>query len=301
MVEAKEKICFVISPIGKEKSETRERANNAFEGIIVPAIKPLHYKPLRADQMKSPGRITDQVLENITEAPMVIADLTDFNANVFYELSLRHVSEKPIVHIIHEDQIDKIPFDVQAIRIVPYSLIGAKMMHSQEQVRDYVEEAQKAQVTKTLMLDNVRTMGLLRTPAGPDHLKHLQGTILLGNWIRYNVIDDFLDNILYTNDPAKNISELDFRINRILAKSQEEGFTVKAKTLAAFPEGEMRKKVDETFKAAGSIIPPLLDAVKKSEVDAITRGLEHWRANNHEYVVLATMRTLDLIREDQPI
>ena len=102
------KTCFVISPIGVEGSETRKRADDAFEGIIKPAVEPLGYKPVRADHLKSPGKITDQVIEIITEAPLVIADLTDLNANVFYELSLRHISEKPVVHIIHKDQIAKI-------------------------------------------------------------------------------------------------------------------------------------------------------------------------------------------------
>ena len=53
------KICFIISPIGKPKSDARRRADDVFEGIIEPALKPLDYEPRRADQIKSPGKITD--------------------------------------------------------------------------------------------------------------------------------------------------------------------------------------------------------------------------------------------------
>jgi hypothetical protein len=106
--------------------------------------------------MMSPGKITDQVIDTITTAPMVIADLTDLNANVFYELSLRHVSEKPVVHIIHKDQQDQIPFDVQAFRTVAYSLEGAEMIRAQENVRNHVKEAEDALATKNLLLDKIR-------------------------------------------------------------------------------------------------------------------------------------------------
>jgi hypothetical protein len=49
---------------------------------------------------------------------LVIADLTDHNPNVFYELAIRHATRKPVVQIMHAK--DKLPFDVANQRTVFY-------------------------------------------------------------------------------------------------------------------------------------------------------------------------------------
>jgi hypothetical protein len=59
------------------------------------------------------------VIQHIIDAPMVIADLTDSNANVFYELAVRHMVRKPYVQIIHKSQQQ--PFDVSSLRSLPYN------------------------------------------------------------------------------------------------------------------------------------------------------------------------------------
>jgi hypothetical protein len=50
----------------------------------------------------------------------VIADLTDHNPNVFYEMAIRHVVRKPIVQLIQAGQ--KIPFDVSPMRTIEFNL-----------------------------------------------------------------------------------------------------------------------------------------------------------------------------------
>ena len=52
----------------------------------------------------------EQIIEKIVTVPLLIADLTDSNANVFYELSLRHVLDQPAILMIQENQLDAIPF-----------------------------------------------------------------------------------------------------------------------------------------------------------------------------------------------
>jgi hypothetical protein len=114
------KICFVISPIGEEGSETRERADQVLKHIISASIEPLGYEVIRADKISEPGIITTQIIENIVDAELVIADLTEKNPNVFYELALRHAIRKPLVQMIKKGEI--IPFDVAATRIIQFDL-----------------------------------------------------------------------------------------------------------------------------------------------------------------------------------
>lgn len=128
---AKEKVCFVIAPIGEPDSEVRRRSDQILKHVITPAAKECGYDPIRADQISEPGIITTQVIQHIVEDPLVIADLTDRNPNVFYELAIRHAIKKPLVQMIREG--DQIPFDVA----------GTRTVHVDHQDLDSVEEAKR--------------------------------------------------------------------------------------------------------------------------------------------------------------
>ena len=96
----KDKICFIIAPIGAEDSEIRKRSDTVFKHIIEPVAQECGYKPIRADHISDPGIITDQIIEHIVKDPLGIVDLTGHNANVFYELAIRHATRKPSVQMI---------------------------------------------------------------------------------------------------------------------------------------------------------------------------------------------------------
>ena len=64
--------------------------------------------------------ITTHVLELLRRADLVIADLSEHNPNVFYELALRHGVNRPCVHLIQKEQ--RIPFDISLMRTIPYNL-----------------------------------------------------------------------------------------------------------------------------------------------------------------------------------
>ena len=84
------KICFVIAPIGEPESDTRRRSDQILRHVIRPAVKSKGYTAIRADEISEPGIITSQVIQHIVEDPLVVADLTERNPNVFYELAVRH-------------------------------------------------------------------------------------------------------------------------------------------------------------------------------------------------------------------
>ncbi|MFX0172636.1 MAG: hypothetical protein ACFE9L_12010 [Candidatus Hodarchaeota archaeon] len=115
------KSCFIICPIGSEGSPERKRANDLLRYIINKSLDGLDYSILRADQIAKPGIITTQIIENLIEADLVIADLYDYNPNVFYELGIRHAVGKPVIQIYHPDQ--RIPFDVAGLRSIKLNMI----------------------------------------------------------------------------------------------------------------------------------------------------------------------------------
>ena len=116
MPDENTKTCFVIAPIGDEDTPTRKRSDQVLRHIIRPAVGPLGYEAIRADEIDKPGIITTQVLNQVVESELVIADLTERNPNVFYELAIRHAINKPFVQIIRKGE--QLPFDVAQNRTV---------------------------------------------------------------------------------------------------------------------------------------------------------------------------------------
>ena len=116
MSEESPKVCFVIAPIGEPESEIRKRSDQILRHVISPAVESRGYKAVRADELDKPGLITSQVIQHVVEDPLVVADLTDRNPNVFYELAIRHAIRKPIIQIIRKGE--SIPFDVAGTRTI---------------------------------------------------------------------------------------------------------------------------------------------------------------------------------------
>lgn len=111
-----ERNCFVIAPIGEPESETRKRSDQVLNHVVRPAVSECGYIAIRADEIDKPGIITSQVIQHVVNDDLVIADLTERNPNVFYELAIRHAISKPLVQIMKKGE--QIPFDVAATRTI---------------------------------------------------------------------------------------------------------------------------------------------------------------------------------------
>ena len=72
----------------------------------------------RADDIRGPTLITWDIWERINRARFLIADLTDQNPNVFYELGLAHALSKDVILITRS--MDFVPFDLKTIRCIKY-------------------------------------------------------------------------------------------------------------------------------------------------------------------------------------
>ena len=118
MEENKLNRCFVITPIGNEGSDIRKKAEGVISAVIEPVLDELGYETFIPHRMTNPGSITSQVIQHIIEDELVIANLTGLNANVMYELAVRHAIRKPIVCIAESGT--KLPFDVATERSIFY-------------------------------------------------------------------------------------------------------------------------------------------------------------------------------------
>lgn len=136
---SEEKTCFVLAPIGSEGTETRERSDTVFEDVIREVVEDFDYECIRADHLDQPGSIKNQVIELIVESELVIADLTDKNPNVFYELAVRHAHRRPVIQLINKDQ--EIPFDVATQRTIDIDLGDfSTTKQAQNKIRNQIKE-----------------------------------------------------------------------------------------------------------------------------------------------------------------
>jgi len=72
----------------------------------------------RADDIWKNDHILDDVLELIWTARVIVADLTDRNANVFYETGIAHTIGRDVV--LTTQNIEHVPFDLRSIRALTY-------------------------------------------------------------------------------------------------------------------------------------------------------------------------------------
>jgi hypothetical protein len=134
-----ERLCFVIGPIGDVGSPTRKHADMLLNAIIKPTVTLLGYRVKRADEDPTPGMISDAVIIDLRDADLVIADLSELNANAFYELGIRHARMKPTIHVAVEGL--RLPFDNAGYRALRFDLSD---WASQERARAELQAMIKA-------------------------------------------------------------------------------------------------------------------------------------------------------------
>ncbi len=158
-----EHICFYITAIGEDGSDERKHSDLFLGSIVEPALDSLKLKVVRADQIDKPGTITKQIIELLSKAKLVIADLSFNNPNVFYELAIRHAFRLPTVQIVRRG--DKIPFDVSNSRTIIidttdiYSLIPMLDTYRAEiasQVRQAIQDPDAVDNPLTLVYPNIK-------------------------------------------------------------------------------------------------------------------------------------------------
>lgn len=137
---ARQKTCFVISPIGDEGTEVRKHSDMVLKHLVKKSLEvaPFNYRVFRSDEDEKPGDITVQIIQNVMRSDLVVADLTNRNPNVFYELSMCHVWQRPTVHLCRTGE--KLPFDVGQLRVVFFDLGDPDSLEkAQEKIRKHVD------------------------------------------------------------------------------------------------------------------------------------------------------------------
>ncbi|MBD1913326.1 MULTISPECIES: tetratricopeptide repeat-containing protein [unclassified Leptolyngbya] len=112
---------FVIMPFGRKQGPDGHWIdfNSIYQNLIRPALEEAGFESFRADEEEASGDILTDMFQELLLADLAIADLSIDNANVFYELGIRHAFRKRgVVHI--QAGRAYMPFDIFNVRTLPY-------------------------------------------------------------------------------------------------------------------------------------------------------------------------------------
>jgi hypothetical protein len=114
---------FVAMPFGKKRDAKGVEIDfdAIYERGIRPAVDGLNVELLRADEERGGGIVHLPMFERLLISEIAIVDVTVENANVFYELGVRHTA-CPRSTIIIRAQGVTMPFDIRLIRAETYAL-----------------------------------------------------------------------------------------------------------------------------------------------------------------------------------
>jgi hypothetical protein len=122
------RFCFMIMPFGKKPTQAEAGPDipalidfdALWDQVYAPTIESLDYKPVRADQ-DTGALIVKQMIERLYFADLVLAEMTIPNGNVYYEVGIRHASQK-FGCVLLAAKWSKQLFDVDQMRMVRYPL-----------------------------------------------------------------------------------------------------------------------------------------------------------------------------------
>jgi len=123
-VTSNKPLCFVLMPFGVKKDPVNGMIidfDAIYDKAIRQGIEDAGMEPIRADEERTGGIIHKPMFERLMLCDFAVADLTTANANVFYELGVRH-AVRPATTLSVFASNQKIPFDLNFIRALPYTL-----------------------------------------------------------------------------------------------------------------------------------------------------------------------------------
>ena len=149
-------LCFVLMPFGKKQNLAGSIIDfdSVYNDLFAPAINEAGLEPLRADEEMTGGIIHKPMYERLILCEYAIADLTTANANVFYELGIRHAVRPSSTLLLFAEGGGQLPFDVAPLRAVPYRLSAegkpTDLINTKKLLIDLLNEARKAKTDSPL-------------------------------------------------------------------------------------------------------------------------------------------------------
>lgn len=145
------------------------------KGLVDTVIKPVltekGYNVIVANDISTSGSITKQVIEYLLSAQMVVANLTNLNPNVMYELAVRHAKREPVVQMAERGT--KLPFDIAEERTIFYDNDFYGVQEVSDALRRAVSAAELTKTPDNPIYRGAQSLLIQQSPNVPDAQKDI--------------------------------------------------------------------------------------------------------------------------------
>ena len=121
---------FVIMPYGPS-------FDGLYDDFIREVLTDVGFEVTRADEVTTSASIMSAVIGGIKESCVIVADLTDNNPNVYYEMGIAHALHKPVIYLAQD--VDELPFDIKAYQVIHYTRDYAVMKTAEKKLSEVAE------------------------------------------------------------------------------------------------------------------------------------------------------------------
>jgi len=138
--------CFIVMAVGRNLDE-QEVFTGWYKEVIEPAVLESGLEPVLALEEQHPNAINDEIRAHLAFDPMVIVDLGGVsaadapNANVMYELGIRHAFDLPLVLLGWEGQ--RLPFDIANQRVIMCRRVMVSIRTTRDRILKFIRAAQE--------------------------------------------------------------------------------------------------------------------------------------------------------------
>jgi tetratricopeptide (TPR) repeat protein len=145
--------------------------------LIAPAIEDAGLEPIRADEEMTGGIVHKPMFERLILCEYAVADLTLANANVFYELGVRH-AVRPYSTVLLFAASTRLLFDVQLDRGLPYVLspagVPADVEATRHQLAERLAQAREASTDSPVfqLIEGFPKIDRLKTDVFRDQVRY---------------------------------------------------------------------------------------------------------------------------------
>ena len=128
------KRAFIVRPFGTKEGIDFDHVQAR---LIDPVLDELGYTGRTTGDIVAAGNIRAEMFERLLAADLVIADISIHNANVFYELGIRHAMRDRKTVLIRT-RAAEVPFDLRTDRYLDYD--GTKPADARAALRDAIDQ-----------------------------------------------------------------------------------------------------------------------------------------------------------------
>lgn len=145
-MDADQLTCFVIMPFGLKDDAVRgDRVD--FDAVYVSLIEAavqevcergIALQCIRADKIKQSGLIHERMIQLIADADVAVVDLTTANANVYYELGVRHALRDRVTVLLRRAKSGGLPFNLAGMKTIGYDVDAPSLRRAKLAIAEFI-------------------------------------------------------------------------------------------------------------------------------------------------------------------